>query len=121
MRTSPLFRSFIEIDKQIPESIAYSPFKLAEITDLPLGARGFHFIEEKGLLFVAVSEMKIASRIDSHITNVSGCRAGFVIETLVSSVIFRLVYDALGEKGVGVEVADVCDCWCSSRLQSQNR
>ena len=61
----------IEIDKQIPESIAYSPYKLAEITDLPLGARGFHFIEEKGLLFVCVSEMKITSRIDSYITNVS--------------------------------------------------
>lgn len=34
MRTNPIFRSFLEIDEQIPESVSYQPVKLAEITDL---------------------------------------------------------------------------------------
>lgn len=46
------------------------PVKIAEINDLPLGGRDFHFVEHLGVLFVAVSEMKIASRLDSYITNV---------------------------------------------------
>lgn len=46
------------------------PVKIAEINDLPLGGRDFHFVEHLGVLFVAVSEMKIASRFDSYITNV---------------------------------------------------
>ena len=47
------------------------PVKIAEINDLPLGARDFHYVEHTGTLYVAVSEMKIASRLDSYITNVS--------------------------------------------------
>lgn len=69
MRTSPQFRKWLDIDTHI-ESIAYMPVKIAEINDLPLGGRDFHFVESLGVLFVAVSEMKIASRLDSYITNV---------------------------------------------------
>jgi hypothetical protein len=47
------------------------PVKIAEINDLPLGGRDFHFVEHLNILFVAVSEMKITSRLDSYITNVS--------------------------------------------------
>ena len=47
------------------------PVKIAEINDLPLGGRDFHYVEQTGTLYVAVSEMKIASRLDSYITNVS--------------------------------------------------
>ena len=47
------------------------PVKIAEINDLPLGGRDFHYVEHTGTLYVAVSEMKIASRLDSYITNVS--------------------------------------------------
>jgi hypothetical protein len=36
-----------------------------------LGGRDFELIQEKGLLFVAMSEMNIATRLDSYITNVS--------------------------------------------------
>ena len=50
------------------------PVKIAEINDLPLGGRDFHFVESLGVLFVAVSEMKIASRLDSYITNVSNLK-----------------------------------------------
>ena len=69
MRTNPIFRSFLEIDEQIPESVSYQPVKMAEITDMQLGARDFCYVEGKGLLFVAMSEMNIGSRLDSYITN----------------------------------------------------
>ena len=68
MRTNPIFRSFLEIDEQIPESVSYQPVKMAEITDMQLGARDFCYVEGKGLLFVAMSEMNIGSRLDSYIT-----------------------------------------------------
>lgn len=69
MRTSPAFRSFLEIDEQIPESVTYQPVKMAEISDLTLGAREFCYVESRGFLFVAMSEMNIGSRLDSYITN----------------------------------------------------
>lgn len=45
--------------------------KVAEIIDLQLGARDFCYVESRGLLFVAMSEMNIGSRLDSYITNFS--------------------------------------------------
>ena len=54
----------------MPESVAYQPVKMAEISNLSLGGRDFAFVKERGLLFVAMSEMKITSRMDSYITNV---------------------------------------------------
>ena len=71
MRSNTTFRSFLEIDTQMPESVAYQPFKIAEINNLSLGGRDFAFVEKRGLLFVAMSEMNITSRMDSYITNVS--------------------------------------------------
>jgi len=41
-------------------------------------------VQEKGLMFVAMSEMKIATRLDSYITNVSIMKRDF----------FLIVYDA---------------------------
>lgn len=55
----------------MPESITFQAKKIAHINDLQLGGRDFELVIEKGLLFVAMSEMKIASRLDSYITNVS--------------------------------------------------
>ena len=69
MRTNASFRQFLEIDEQMPESVTYQPVKMAEITDLQLGGRDFCYIESRGLLFVAMSEMNIGSRLDSYITN----------------------------------------------------
>ena len=80
MRTSAIFRKFIEIDDKIPESVMYQAKKLSQITDLNLGGRDFELCLSKGLLFVAMSEMKITSRLDSYITNVSE----FLIINLVS-------------------------------------
>lgn len=49
----------------------YQPVKIAQINDLQLGARDFVLVLDKGLLFVAMSEMNISTRLDSYITNVS--------------------------------------------------
>ena len=69
MRTNPIFRTFLEIDEQIPESVSYSPVKMASVADLQLGARDFCYVESQGYLFIAMSEMNIGSRLDSYITN----------------------------------------------------
>ena len=74
MRTSPIFRFFCIVDHYMTESISYSPVKIAELNDLQLGGRDFELSLSKGLLFVAMSEMKITSRLDSYITNVSCLR-----------------------------------------------
>ncbi len=71
MRTNPVFRKFIEIDEHLSESITYQPVKIAQINDLQLGARDFCLVLDKGLLFVAMSEMNLGVRLDSYITNVS--------------------------------------------------
>jgi PX domain len=59
MRTSAVFRKFIEIDEQIPESVMFQAKKLSAITDLSLGGRDFELALDRSLLFVAMSEMNI--------------------------------------------------------------
>lgn len=71
MRTDPRFRAFILLDSHVPESVVYSPVKVAEVNNLALGGRDFVYVENRGLLFVAMSEMNITNRLDSYITNVS--------------------------------------------------
>ena len=44
---------------------------MAEISELQLGARDFVYLESRGWIFVAMSEMNIGNRLDSYITNVS--------------------------------------------------
>jgi len=71
MRTSNIFRTFCMLDHYMAESCTFSPVKIAELDDLQLGGRDFELDLDRGLLFVAMSEMNIASRLDSYITNVS--------------------------------------------------
>lgn len=55
----------------IARSAGFTPRKIAEVNDLMQGGRDFVYIEDKGILFVAMSEMKITNRLDSYLTNVS--------------------------------------------------
>ena len=71
MRTDPHFREFLELDTQIPESVTYSPVKVTELGDLNLGGRDFIYLREDNIMFVAMSDMNITSRIDAYLTNVS--------------------------------------------------
>ena len=65
------FRDFIQIDKHAPEISSYAPIKLSEFSELPLGLRDFIYLKIEKILFVACSDMNIASRIDAYITNVN--------------------------------------------------
>lgn len=71
LRTNSHFRDFLELDTQIPESVVNTPVKAAEIPNLNLGGRDFVLLKEEGLLFIAESDMNVASRVDSYLTNVS--------------------------------------------------
>ena len=71
-RTAQIFRTFIELDAHADkQSKTFEAKKIAEIKELKLGARDTIHLKEKGILFVAMSEMNITNRIDSYITNVS--------------------------------------------------
>lgn len=69
LRTNSHFRDFLELDTQIPEAVVNTPVKVAEIPDLNLGGRDFILLRQEGLLFIAQSEMNVASRLDSYLTN----------------------------------------------------
>lgn len=71
LRTDPFFRDFFELDLHNSNTMCYSPIKITELSDLPLGIRDFHYLNDKGLLFFALSDMKITSRIDSYLTNIN--------------------------------------------------
>ena len=51
--------------------MTYHPHKIAELSDLNLGGRDFIYAREENLLFVAMSDMNVASRIDAYLTNVN--------------------------------------------------
>ena len=62
-------------------------------------------VQEKGLMFLAMSEMKIATRLDSYITNVSIMKRDF----------FLIVYDAMGYEADDSE-SSLRNSGCSSLL-----
>lgn len=70
MRTNPHFREFLELDTQLPESVVNAPVKVCELGDLNLGGRDFVFLREEKVLFVAMSDMNVSSRLDAYLTNV---------------------------------------------------
>lgn len=65
------FRDFIEIDKHSPEMAINSPMLISEYTELPLGIRDFIYLKYENIIFTACSDMNIASRLDSYLTNVN--------------------------------------------------
>mmetsp|Transcript_63140 Transcript_63140/g.87230 ORF Transcript_63140/g.87230 Transcript_63140/m.87230 type:complete len:144 (-) Transcript_63140:1257-1688(-) len=71
MRASAQFRKFLDFDSKMAESMTFSPIKIAEINDLSLGGRDFVYVPKRNLMFVAMSDMNITSRLDSYITNMS--------------------------------------------------
>ena len=45
--------------------------KVAEYNELHLGGRDFLYLKEENLMFVAMSDMNITSRLDAYLTNVT--------------------------------------------------
>ena len=71
MRTNSHFREFLELDTQLPETVVNTPIKIAEYNELNLGGRDFIYLKEENLMFVAMSDMNITSRLDAYLTNVN--------------------------------------------------
>lgn len=54
----------------MPESVVNTPVKITEFSELNLGGRDFIYLKEENLMFVAMSDMNITSRLDAYLTNV---------------------------------------------------
>ena len=64
-------KEFLELDRHSPHLTCNSPEKTHEFTQLPLGIRDFYYFYEENLMFAVCSDMNMASRVDSYITNVN--------------------------------------------------
>ena len=88
---------------------------MSQLQELQLGVRDFKLVPEKGLLFVAMSEMNIGSRLDSYITNVS-------ILSILLTISVLIVYDAMGKerKTSKCNSTSIIYCGGSSNLSGKN-
>jgi len=68
---SEYLKDFLELDRHSPNLTFNSPEKKYEVTKIPLGIRDFFYFQEENMMFIACSDMNIASRVDSYITNVN--------------------------------------------------
>jgi WD40 repeat protein len=68
---SEYIKNFLELDKHSPNLTFNAPEKKQELTEIPLGVRDFYYLQEQQIMFLACSDMNIASRVDSYITNVN--------------------------------------------------
>ena len=68
---SDYIKDFLELDRHSPNLTFNSPEKKYELKELPLGIRDFYYFNDEKIIFVACSDMNIASRVDSYITNVN--------------------------------------------------
>ena len=68
---SEYFKVFLELEKHSPHLTYNSAEKKYELTELPIGIRDFFYLQEESIMFTACSDMKLASRVDSYITNVN--------------------------------------------------
>ena len=68
---SDYLKRFLELEKHSPNLSYNSPEKKYELTDIPLGIRDLYYLQDEGIMFAACSDMNLASRVDSYITNVN--------------------------------------------------
>lgn len=71
IRSDPQFREFFELDSHNTSTLYFSPIKIAETDQMPIGVRDFIYVNDKAWMFVALSDMKLTSRLDSYLTNVN--------------------------------------------------
>ena len=67
IKSDPFFWDFLELDLHNSQTLVFAPIKVAEIEQL--GVRDFVYVKDKGWLFLALSDMNIASWLDSYLTN----------------------------------------------------
>ena len=71
MRTCNTFRKFIDLDNHFQASQKFDAKKIGSMIDVPQGVRDFIYLPQYQSMIVAMSDMNIATRIDSYFTNVS--------------------------------------------------
>jgi len=62
-------KNFLEIDANAPEISVNQPKLIFDMANFVLGVRDFHYEPSRGILLVIISEMSIATRVDSYLTN----------------------------------------------------
>ncbi len=60
---------FLKLTENFSGAVNAVPIKIAELADLPMGVRDFVYLEDLGILFVALSDMDVVSRVDAYFTN----------------------------------------------------
>ena len=93
IRTEGFFRDFLELDSHIPDSITYSPIKIAECMS-PLGVRDFVYLPEHGKF----------PRIDVYRDH--ACRFEWYEHHLSGGRLSNEHHISLGE-----EIRVACHCW----------
>jgi hypothetical protein len=68
LSSEPLKR-FLQVENFAPEVTMTPPKLLGDINNLVLGVRDFYYQAEPGILFTAISDMSVTSRVDSYLTN----------------------------------------------------
>jgi WD40 repeat protein len=66
---SETVKKFLQLDNNAPETTVNPPKLLGELSSMVLGVRDFHYQPDKGLMFTAISDMSVTSRVDSYLTN----------------------------------------------------
>ena len=64
-----IFKNFLEVDKNAPEVSCNQPKLIYDMANFVLGVRDFHYEPSRGIMFVVISEMSVATRMDSYLTN----------------------------------------------------
>ena len=62
-------KNYEKIENFAPEILVTPPKLIKEITNFLYGVRDFHYQRDQSLLFALVSDMNVASRVDSYLSN----------------------------------------------------
>jgi len=62
-------KGFLEIDANAQELTVNQPKLIFDMAAFVLGVRDFHYEPSRGILLVIISEMSVATRMDSYLTN----------------------------------------------------
>ena len=113
IRADPFFWDFLELDLHNSQTLVFTPIKVAEIEHL--GVRDFVYDKDNGWLFLALSDMNLASWLDSYLTNAQlPWEKKWESETTYSTVGALLFYQ------VGVSNNMGTDEWKFNRLWAIN-
>ena len=69
LRSSELFREFIQVKGRVRRLHVHSPIQVAKV-DAELSFKDFIYLPEHGLLISAMNQKSLVKRLDSYLTNI---------------------------------------------------